>query len=283
MGSTMADIRSISTGLKLGEDGIWYSTDSENISYPSDGNEACFAIEDNSFWFRHRNNCIVAIVNAFPPNINETIFDIGGGNGIVSLALANAGFNVALVDPGVAGTSQAKNRGIKNVICATTNTAKFKPHSLPAVGLFDVIEHIEDDLAFLQSIKGLMEREAYLYATVPSYSFLWSNEDVYAGHFRRYTLEGIFEVLKSAGFQIQFSSYIFRFLPLPVFLFRSLPYRIGLSKGEKKTNDISRDHAVRGGIAGKLLDSLLQPEIENLNKKKPMMFGGSCLIVAKSS
>ena len=278
----MADIRSISTGLKLGEDGIWYSKDSENISYPSDGNEASFAIEENSFWFRHRNNCIVAIVNAFPPNINETIFDIGGGNGIVSLALANAGFNVALVDPGVAGTSQAKNRGIKNVICATTKTANFKPHSLPAVGLFDVIEHIEDDLAFLQTIKGLMGRKAYLYATVPSYSFLWSNEDVDAGHFRRYTLEGIIEVLKSAGFQVQFSSYIFRFLPLPVFLFRSLPYRIGLSKGKKKANNISRDHAVRGGIGGKLLDLLLQPEIGNLTKKNPMMFGGSCLIVAKS-
>ena len=276
------DIQSISTGLKLGEDGIWYSIDTEKISYPLDGNEACFAIEENSFWFRHRNKCIVSIVNAYPPNNNETIFDIGGGNGFVSFGLANAGFDVALVEPGVAGSSQAKNRGIKNVICATTNTAKFKPHSLPAVGLFDVIEHIEDDLAFLQSIKGLMKKEGCLYATVPSYSFLWSEEDVSAGHFRRYTLESISEVLKTAGFQVEFSSYIFRFLPLPVFLLRTLPYRIGLSKGERKTNNISRDHTVKDGIKGKILDSLLQSEIENLNKKKPMMFGGSCLLVAKS-
>ena len=278
----MADIQSISTGLKLSEDGIWYSIDTENISYPSDGNEACFAIEDNSFWFRHRNNCIISVVNAYPPKNNETIFDIGGGNGFVSFGLANAGFDVVLVEPGATGSSQAKKRGIKNVICGTTNTAKIKQHSLPAVGLFDVIEHIENDLSFLQSIKGLMEKEGYLYVTVPSYTFLWSEEDVSAGHFRRYTLENISDVLKSTGFQVEFSSYIFRFLPLPVFLFRALPYRFGLSKGKRKTYNISRDHAVKGGITRKILDSLLQPEIDNLNKKKPMMFGDSCLIVAKS-
>lgn len=277
----MANIQSVSTGLKLGEDGIWSGMDTENVSYPSDGNEAYFAIEDNSFWFRHRNNCIISIVNTYPPKNNGTIFDIGGGNGFVSFALANAGFDVALVEPGASGTSKAKNRGIKNVICATTNTAKFKPHSLPAVGLFDVIEHIEDDLAFLKSIKDLMKQEGYLYATVPSYSFLWSEEDVSTGHFRRYTVKSISNVLKSAGFQIEFCSYIFRFLPLPVFLLRTLPYKIGFSMGKKKTN-ISRDHAAKGGVTGKILDSLLKPEIDNLNKKIPMMFGSSCLIVAKS-
>lgn len=278
----MTDIKSISTGLKVGKDGIWYSTDAENISYPSDGNEVCFAVEDSSFWFRHRNNCIVAIVNTFPPNNNKTIFDIGGGNGFVSLGLANAGFDVALVEPGRTGSSHAKSRGIKDVICATTVTAKFNQHSLPAVGLFDVIEHIEDDHSFLQSIRGLMEKEGYLYATVPSYSLLWSEEDVFAGHFRRYTLENFSKVLESAGFQIVFSSYLFRFLPLPVFFLRALPYRLGLSKGGKKDSNISRDHVVKGGITEKILDSLLKPEIKYLNSKKPMKFGGSCLIVATS-
>jgi len=277
----MIDIQSISAGLKIDEDGIWRSIDTENVSYPSDGNASCFSIEENSFWFKHRNDCIVATVNAFPPKNKETIFDIGGGNGFVSLGLASAGFDVVLVEPGAIGSSHAKNRGIKDVICATVNTAKFKQHSLPAIGLFDVIEHIEDDVAFLRSIKELIKEEGYLYATVPSYSFLWSGEDISAGHFRRYTLEGITSVLKSAGFKIEFSSYIFRFLPIPVFLLRTLPYRLGLSKGARNTDKISRDHAVKGGIGGKLLDSLLQPEIEHLRKKNPMKFGGSCLIVAK--
>ena len=278
----MVDIQAISNGLKLGEDGIWYSADTENISYPSSGNESCFTIEDKSFWFKHRNDCIVSVVGAYPPNNNETIFDIGGGNGFVSLGLTDAGFDVALVEPGTTGAHQAKSRGIKDVICATTSTAKFKQHSLPAVGLFDVIEHIEDDLAFLQSIKSLMKKDGYLYATVPSYSFLWSDEDVSAGHFRRYTLSSIHQVLESAGFEIEFSSYIFRFLPIPLFLLRTLPYRLGLRSRERKANTASRDHIAKSGVTEKTLNALLQPEIETLNRKKSMLFGGSCLIVAKA-
>ena len=122
----MVDIQSISTGLKLGEDGIWYGSGNQNISYPAGGNEACFAVEDSSFWFGHRNNCIASIVGSYPPANNGTIFDIGGGNGFVSLGLVNAGFDVALVEPGRVGASKAKNRGLKDVICATANTANFK-------------------------------------------------------------------------------------------------------------------------------------------------------------
>jgi len=82
---------------------------------------------------------------------------------------------VVLVEPGVAGYFQAQKRKIEHVICATINTAQFKSCSLPAIGLFDVNEHIEDDLDFLMSINGILEKGGYLYATtVPAYSFLWS-------------------------------------------------------------------------------------------------------------
>ena len=278
----MIDIQEISTGLKLGEDGIWYSTDTESISYPSEGNVSCFAVEESSFWFRHRNNCIASIVKSYPPENDGTIFDIGGGNGFVSLGLANSGFNVALVEPGTVGASNAKKRGIADVICAITITAKFKQHSLPAVGLFDIIEHIEDELAFLKSFRDLMKKNGRLYVTVPSYPFLWSAQDVFAGHFRRYTLDDISNVLHLAGFQVEFSSYIFRILPVPVFLLRTLPYKLGLSKTERNPSTISRDHAANDGVVVSILNSILQKEIDNLNNKKAMSFGGSCLIVAKS-
>ena len=277
----MVDIHLISTELILGDDGIWYGPDNQNISYPSEGNENCLAVEDSSFWFRHRNNCIVSIVKSYPPEDNATIFDIGGGNGFVSLGLTNAGFDVVVVEPGRVGAFNAKKRGLKNVICATNETAKFKQHSFPAVGLFDVIEHIEDDLSFIQSIRRLMKKGGRLYATVPSYSFLWSAKDVLAGHFRRYDLEDISNVLISAGFEVEFSSYIFRFLPIPVFLLRTLPYKIGLSKSVRKAKNISSDHAVKVGVIPNILRSILQKEIKELNNKRAMRFGGSCLVVAR--
>jgi hypothetical protein len=48
--------------------------ESEVISYSEEGNEACFQIEDQSFWFRHRNDCIRELVRNFPARGNEPIF-----------------------------------------------------------------------------------------------------------------------------------------------------------------------------------------------------------------
>lgn len=277
----MIDIRSISNGLLLGNDGIWHSQNSSGVSYPLDGNEMCFAIEDGSFWFRHRNNCIIAAVRTYPPRNKGTIFDIGGGNGFVAAGLAIAGFDVALVEPGRIGAMNARRRGLRTVICATADTTTFNRGSLPAIGLFDVIEHIEDDYSFLRSMRELIEEEGYLYATAPSYPFLWSGEDVSAGHFRRYSLKGMSDILTASGFEVIFSSYIFRFLPVPIFLFRALPYKIGISKKDLSLTNISRDHAVNGGLCAHFLYSLLQSEISNIQDRRAMRFGSSCLIVAK--
>jgi hypothetical protein len=57
----MIDIATMGADLKLANDGIWYSSEHERVSYPTDGNDSTFAIEDDSFWFRHRNDCISAL------------------------------------------------------------------------------------------------------------------------------------------------------------------------------------------------------------------------------
>lgn len=280
----MIDISAISKGLFRGTDGIWYSSDRPSVSYSSGGNEQCFEVEDRSFWFAHRNACIATIANLYPPEDAGTIFDIGGGNGFVALGLKNAGFEVAVVEPGIAGAVNAKKRGISPVICATSESANFSPGCLPALGLFDVVEHIEDDLAFLQSLRELLKSRSRLYLTVPAYTSLWSEDDVRAGHFRRYRLENISNLLRTAGYQIEFSSYIFRFLPAPIFLMRTLPFRLGLSRKKEVATATSRDHVVDpDSVPMRVLSSLLQSEIECLRQNKPMRFGGSCLLVAQKS
>ncbi len=276
----MIDISAISTCLTLGKDDIWYSADEQKIFYPTEGNDACFAIEDNSFWFRHRNACITTIANIYSPK--GAIFDVGGGNGYVAQGLSEAGFAVVLVEPGKDGARHAKERGIQHVICATVEAAGFKPHALPAVGMFDVLEHIEDDRHFLQHIHSVMQQGGYLYLTVPAYTLLWSADDVFAGHFRRYSLKALAHTLHGAGFQVIFATYIFRFLPLPVFLFRTLPYRLGLARSTGQAKIISRDHAVGNKTLATFLNTLLQSELKNLQKQQTMHFGGSCLVVAQN-
>jgi len=279
----MTDIQRIAPELTLGADGIWYSQSRQEVSYPSDGNEACFQVEELSFWFKHRNACIVAAVTAFPPNDLGPVFDIGGGNGYVSLGLIHAGFDVVLVEPGRAGAANARKRGVPTVICASTATAGFAATTLGAVGLFDVIEHIEDDAQFLKSIRSLVKLGGRLYATVPTYSALWSREDELAGHFRRYTCNSICRAVEQAGFRIDYATYIFRPLPLPILLLRALPHRLGRGSSSSDARDTASDHQPGTGIASRALRWLLGGEAGNIASKRRMACGSSCLIVASAT
>jgi hypothetical protein len=78
------------------DDGIYFAAESGAISYPEEGNEACFEVEDRSFWFRYRNACIAEMVRNFPPEGKGPIFDVGGGNGFVAKGLMDAGWDVDL-------------------------------------------------------------------------------------------------------------------------------------------------------------------------------------------
>lgn len=271
-----------SNNIKLEPDGIYYSSKVENISYPHIGNNLCFDIEEQSFWFKHRNNCIVEMVNNFQPIANSPIFDVGGGNGFVAQGLINAGYNVVLVEPGLTGAKNAKKRGLQNVVCATTNSAKFKQKSLPAIGIFDVIEHIREDYHFLKHLGDLLCSGGMLYLTVPSFQILWSHEDVEAGHFRRYTLKQVENKLLRSGFEICYSTYIFKYLPIAVGLYRSLPFRLGFRrKSDKASQEFRDDHIVKNGLFSKILDEQLRLELGQIIKKNKHRFGSSCMIAAK--
>lgn len=277
----MVQIEEISSGLRRADDGIWYSREEESVSYPTEGHGACFQIEEGSFWFRHRNDCIAALARSHPPPSAGTIFDVGGGNGFVSLGLARAGFDVVLVEPGREGARNAKRRGLDRVVCATLEGARLAEQSLPACGLFDVLEHIEDDLGFLRSMRRLLRPGGKLYATVPAYPWLWSKDDELAGHFRRYRLRSLVRLLERAGYEVEFSSYFFRFTPPAILLLRTLPSLLGLARNRISSEVVRRDHLALNRGLGRLLRPLLTAELRQLSRNSAISFGGSCLVVAR--
>jgi SAM-dependent methyltransferase len=264
--------------LGLNDEQIWVAIDSREISYPSDGNEACFEIEEDSFWFRHRNGIITSVISQFPPD--GTIFDVGGGNGFVSLGLQRAELDAVLVEPGPRGAQNARRRGLENVVCSTLEDAGFRPESLPAVGLFDVLEHIDEADAFLKTIHASLIPEGHLYVTVPALRSLWSTDDVHAGHFRRYSTAMLTRDLTAAGFEVCFCSYFFWFLPIPLFLFRSLPSKFGLRK-EPDRNVARKEHSRPSGIRSRILDWCLSREQRRIAAGKKMRTGTSCIAVAR--
>lgn len=257
-------------------DGIFSLKSNQETSFPQDGYDNCFQIEDDSFWFNHRNNCIsTAVLNYSSSN---TFFDIGGGNGKVSEHLERNGIEVVLIESGKRGVSNAKIRGISNLVCANLKDLDVKPSSIPSIGMFDVLEHIEDDESCLSKIFHGLQPGGCFYLTVPAYSFLWSKKDVEAGHFRRYTLKSLKKKLKQAGFDITYASYIFQYLPLPIFVKRVLLNRF-LVKNRDKVRSLKKDHVSKTG-KNWLLRFLNEREVKKVLCKKEMAFGGSILMVA---
>lgn len=258
--------------------GIWVSSSRAALSYPADGNERCFLVEDRSFWFRHRNACILAAMRRHPPA--GPVLDVGGGNGYVTRGMIDAGFPAVLLEPGPAGAFNAKvRRGIPDVVCATLEDAGIPEHSLDAVGLFDVLEHIEDDQGLLASIHSRLNPGGLLFLTVPAQDVLWSASDVRAGHYRRYRPSQLAALL-GGMFELVYQTCFFQALVLPVFLFRSVPFRLGWGRQRSKPA-IERDHGVHGGGAVHLLERLLAREIRRIEAGQSSRWGASCLCVAR--
>jgi SAM-dependent methyltransferase len=273
----MVDVRNLAANLEQDHRGLWVSRTPSDVSYPSSANELCHQIEDTSFWFQHRNRCIVNCVRAYPPS--GPVFDVGGGNGFVSLGLQRAGWDTVVVEPGVAGATNAQRQGLLPVICSTFQDAGFRRNALPAVGMFDVLEHVEDDRGFLRALHDAMVPGGRFYLTVPAYQWLWSAEDTHAGHFRRYTLPSLALTLDQAGFDVELGSYMFSILPLPIFLRRSIPYLLGF-KEAPTSESAAKDHAPRP--LNRLFDRVFTWEQKALERRRAIPCGSSCLVVAKS-
>lgn len=269
-------IEEISSGLIRNPDGIYMSNAADVVSYSPTGHGDCFQIEDDSFWFRHRNDCIAAMIARHP--YTGTLLDIGGGNGYVSHRLIAEGHEVMLIEPGRTGAYNAHlRRGIDMVACSLVEDAAFSPGTFGAIGMFDVIEHINNDRGFIADIAPLLAARGKLYLTVPCHAWLWSGADVSAGHFRRHT-ERSLRTLLDTHFVVDYLSYFFKPLLLPQWLLRSLPHRLGL--GRKTELSPETMHGSNRGPMTRAMIRLLQPEVGKVSRGEQIGFGASCLVAA---
>jgi len=86
---------------------------------------------------------------------------------------------------------------------------------MDVVTLLDVLEHREDDLAFLQDLAARLRPGCTLIITVPALPSLWSAWDELLGHHRRYTRGALGRVLRACRLEIVVQHYLFpELLPL---------------------------------------------------------------------
>lgn len=207
-----------------------YGGNVPSVSYPEQFFEQNRADLSN-FWIGRRNRSIEWRLRQCG---TSRILEIGSGHGAVAQYLASQGFSVRCVEPQIAGATQTASQGIQTLV-STTPSDHLKAKSQEAIGIFDVLEHVQSEQTLLRSIHDLLSPNGVLIITVPTGNWLFSNTDIALGHFRRYSRKRLRHVMHESGFDEVSSNYIFLTLVPLAFLFRVMPYRFGFKQRQNQT------------------------------------------------
>jgi SAM-dependent methyltransferase len=264
-------------GLRKLPDGTWSSGMATDVSFPTHVQSELARVEDESYWFAHRNNIIADVVDLLPPS--GPIVDVGGGNGFVARGLIERGYDAIVVEPGVMGANNCRERRVPVIQAAFQDILPPRGRT-PAIGLFDVLEHIEDDVTALARIHETLTPGGMFYVAVPAYQLLWSQDDTEGGHFRRYTLSSLGAKLRTAGFSVEYETYFFASLVLPLFLVRTLPTMLGRRRNVTMAQTTD-EHTLPKGTIGNALRWSFDKEEGAIRIGRTVPFGTSCLMAAR--
>ena len=180
--------------------------------------ERMAALEEKHWWFAARRNIIQAILSrcATLPDAPR-ILEAGCGTGGNLDLLGGFGtvdafeFDVAARETAISKSGLAVEYG------ALPNDIPFASRSYDAICLFDVLEHIEDDVGSLASLRARLTDGGCIVLTVPAFPALWSRHDERHHHFRRYTSKSLAVVAHSASLRVVQDGYFnTALLPLAV-------------------------------------------------------------------
>ncbi len=185
--------------------------------------------EEKHFWFQVRRKWIFDVLRKFiaPP---AKMLEIGCGTGNVSSFLSRKGYDVT----GCEYYREAIERawpGVR-IVQGDARSLPFDDNFFDIVGLFDVIEHFEDDVIPLKEAARVCRKEGIIAVTVPAGEELWSWFDEASSHKRRYSAAGLKRIFSEARLEPSLMEYMFLSLLLPA------KYR----RGKKRTKDLFKIH-----------------------------------------
>ena len=259
-------------GIFRGSNGIWTTNNTSSYSYRDNGHAFINEVEEDSFWYSHRNRCIIHLLKKYEVDL---IVDVGGGSGLLSQQMARNNIKSILIEPAIKGVHMASKRGVSYIIHGSFADCTFKEESMSNFGFFDVMEHIQEDDELLQKTYSALIQGGRIFITVPAFQWLWSKNDEQVGHFRRYSLSEIKRKLESVGFTIEYKSYLFWFLPLPIMLFRKLLYKNSIHKKKEF------EHAAKSWMLSWLVRIPLFFEFTLVKIGFAIPFGSTCLLIAR--
>ncbi len=233
------------------------------------------SVEDKHWWFVARRQIIEQVIQRLNLPKNAQILEAGCGTGGNLQMLSRHG--------------QVSAMELEEIACQLANqrqVTQVKRGSLPdnipftlqydLILILDVIEHLDDDLSAIKALYYKLKPGGYLLITVPAYRFLWSEHDDINHHKRRYRLKGLKQVVKKAGYELNYGSYFNTFLFPVVAIVRVLAKLLP----KQNNNQLSSDLVVPSKPVNQILKWLFAGERYFINKF-PLPFGVSVLILAR--
>lgn len=199
------------------------------------------------WWYEVRNRIIEDTLRRHAPF--GAIWDVGSGTGAVARYLRDAGREVVAVEPGDGGALVSARGGVTS-IQSDLQSLGLPSDSLHVVGMFDVLEHLDDRPAVLAEIRRVLCADGRLILTLPALTMLWSDHDDSGGHHIRYSRRVIRRELREAGFVVERAGYCFLSAVLPLLLIRAIPYRLGLRQPVKEETMLASDGGPIGRVVG---------------------------------
>jgi SAM-dependent methyltransferase len=163
-------------------------------------------IEDRHFWFVARNDLLCRLTRELIADLQPgfRVLEVGCGNGNVLRFLERVCTNGSVIgiDRWMEGLVHARRRTSCSLVQGDLRKSPFAG-GFDIVGMFDVLEHLEDDSGTLLQVRSLLAPRGALMLTVPAHEWLWSYFDEAACHCRRYSKSELEKKLKDAGYEVE--------------------------------------------------------------------------------
>ena len=134
---------------------------------------ALFEVENRHFWFGARNIALKTVIEGLTAQLEHgyRVLEVGCGTGntLCMLEAACPGANLVIgMDPFDEGLQFARRRTCLPLVRGRVEDAPFRAR-FDLVGMFDVLEHLEDDAAALRRVRALVKPDGFLVVTVPAH------------------------------------------------------------------------------------------------------------------
>jgi len=149
-------------------------------------------------WFRQR--LMLKELKKYLPQ--GKVLDAGCGEGRMLRLLAEKGYQVVGMDLSRESLLRAQKQNPNApLVLSDLESLPFSPESFDGVISGEVLEHLEDDERAVQEFHRVLKKGGIAIITVPAHPELWSLDDQWSGHKRRYKKEELEKLFEKNHFQ----------------------------------------------------------------------------------